>query len=331
MPRLLQLLPPSCSDEALALADLLAGALPEGDVIRTRVRRPLWALIRLLNQDYAAAVAIHAIGRSVRACLAARVPVIYTPDVTARKGDLRALRLLSSRVPTLAITASEHARAALEPFAGAHRPLSQVHLVPPPVKTSGPSVRDPMLRERLGLAPTDRVVLAVGPSTRAADHTTALWTVGMLALLDPSWRLLFMGEGPLVHTLRRFSADLRSDRTVVFASDRIDRAFDFSELLPAADYALCTDLIPTDSMPLRATLAAGLPLLCTRTPLTAELVPPELHVRPSTPRFIARRLLDFTEVPAVLQANLASLNPASSRVRAPLPPGVLERVLSSMS
>ena len=69
--------------------------------------------------------------------------------------------------------------------------------------------RNPELRTALGFAPDDCVLLAVGESTREANHRLAAWTAAILNVLDGRSRVLLWGEGHFAEPIRRFTLRLR--------------------------------------------------------------------------------------------------------------------------
>jgi hypothetical protein len=64
---------------------------------------------------------------------------------------------------------------------------------------------DPVLRARLGFGEGDHVVLAAGESTRNASHTDAAWTVAILHIFDPKYRLAALGSGRAGSEVHRLS------------------------------------------------------------------------------------------------------------------------------
>src|SRR5205823_4894860 len=65
--------------------------------------------------------------------------------------------------------------------------------------------RNDALRESLGLAKEDYILLAAGETTDAAGHLDALWAASILHHLDVRFKLLLWGEGPGVARILRFA------------------------------------------------------------------------------------------------------------------------------
>jgi glycosyltransferase involved in cell wall biosynthesis len=158
--------------------------------------------------------------------------------------------------------------------------------------------RDTALRQALGLCDQDRVILAPGESTRAASHRTALWTGGILNLLDPRYKLLLWGRGREVSSIQRFASRIRHTDLLFLALRRLGRCVGFEELLPAADLALVTASGPVPTLPVASCMAAGLPIVSTITYTLSELLEDHhtalLVSRPS-PRLLAQKILELFE------------------------------------
>src|SRR5690242_4035855 len=98
-------------------------------------------------------------------------------------------------------------------------PIERCHLIRPGISFAKiRRRRDPALREALGIAPDDRVLLAPGESTRAMAHHDALFAATVLNVMDRRNRLLVWGRGPQTEVLRRFSRSLQRP-TLVDAHD----------------------------------------------------------------------------------------------------------------
>ena len=81
--------------------------------------------------------------------------------------------------------------------------------------------RDRATRARLGLAESDIVLLAPGPTTRHANHPLAAWAVSLLNVLDPRYRLLVAGVGASRDSLDHMHRSLIDRAVVVIASDEM--------------------------------------------------------------------------------------------------------------
>jgi glycosyltransferase involved in cell wall biosynthesis len=140
-------------------------------------------------------------------------------------------------------------------------------LIPPGVAVEpAHSRRDPALRQALGLADEDYVLLAPGETTRQAGHREALWATGLLHVLDPRYRLLIWGRGAKVQSCANLAGKLNQARALVMAEQTLGRKIEFAGLLPAADAVLFAPGGPTPVLPLALCMGAGLPIVATRAP-----------------------------------------------------------------
>ena len=325
---LLQLLPPRLDDQTASLADSafysatsLSGDNVDADsevsVDRRTVLRGLWDAARLRSVSFDYAAALHAVGPAVWACIGVRVPLVYSPLVLPTRSDLAALRLISRNAPLVGVAPSPHSAAMLR-----QRGIrwSRIHVIPPtaalPPRRLG---RNDVLRERLGYSPSDRVVLALGDCTRTSGHDLALWSVAILALTDLRWKFLVTGAGPGMDRLHRFAAaiagDARSTPLMTVAREELpDLRPD--HLLSACDVAVYAPSGPAQHQPLLHALAAEVPLVSTRTPITTPLLPDSLLLDDPRPRALARRLAELAIPPATaLQGNLEIVAGMAARLR----------------
>lgn len=168
--------------------------------------------------------------------------------------------------------------------------LQRVHLIRPAVDFGRISRRrDVGLRRDLGLSDDDYVVLAVGESTRPANHELAVWTSGILNVLDRSYKLLAWGRGGRCGTLVRFARSLKQGEMIRLAEPTLGRKVEFEELLPAADLLLVTSSGAQPTLPLAMGMAAGLPIVSTVTYTNGELLE-DHHNALMTPKATARML-----------------------------------------
>jgi glycosyltransferase involved in cell wall biosynthesis len=154
----------------------------------------------------------------------------------------------------------------------------------------------------MGLSEEDYVILATGESTPPAAHERAVWSVGILNVLDPKYKLLLWGRGPRVPSLRRFARKLGQPDMLLLAEQQLRRKVEFEELLTIADLALVTASEPAPTLPVLITMAAGLPIVSTVTPELTELLEDgysALLMPKATPKLIARRILDMREDPSL--------------------------------
>lgn len=229
------------------------------------------AAVRALARQNARAEfdVIHAIGPS--ALLAAAAigcqPIVYSPppDEPAR----RAARLkLVSAVRQVRVVCNSPA--ALRELSAAGVRGECLTLLPPPLP-GATSATGPIDRAALGLAREDRVLLAIGESTRRARHEQVIHAAVILRFLDPRYRLLIWGRGPAAGRVRRFDAALRQPGFCVFAEPALGREVDWRDLVGLADLAV------NASAGAGSVLAAS---ICARSGLSAvDLVHPRATAR----------------------------------------------------
>lgn len=150
-------------------------------------------------------------------------------------------------------------------------------------------------RGSLGLAASDKVVLALGESTRPANHRLAIWSAAILNYLDRRHRLLLWGRGPLTEGLMRFADSLGLPGVCVFAEPALGRPVGFAELCPLANAALGTAGRIGPVLPAACCHAAGLPVVAIPSPLGYELTGPSLIAESSRPRPLASTLINLLE------------------------------------
>jgi glycosyltransferase involved in cell wall biosynthesis len=189
-------------------------------------------------------------------------------------------------------------------------PLERCHLVRPGVEFGRVRRRrDPALRQALGIGEADHVLLAPGESTPEADHERAVWAGSILGVLDRKYKVLLWGRGPRARRAALLGTRLGQADLVRVAEERLGRAVEFEELLPAADTVLVAAHGPVATLPIAICMAAALPIVATVTYTTAELLE-DRHtaamVPPGPPRFLARRFLELQEDPA-LQWSIADM------------------------
>lgn len=274
----LQLVPPDLADQVRLYLDTVAPR------VRRVVRRPLAEALHLYRQGPGDAASIHAVGSALFATIGARVPVTYTPNVTPTDGELRLARWLGHRQDLRALALTHHGQRSIE-HSGAFSSVSRAHVAAP---WSDPRPVDDKLRVGTG----DKIVLALGDSTRENDHVLALWAVGILAFADPAWRLLISGRGPKVDRVRKFASGSGLPGIVIFAEDVLPGLSD-EALLATCDYAVSTARRISDAGPLLRALASGKPTLAVDSPHALEFVPAHSIVRNPTPRQLAQHLLNL--------------------------------------
>jgi glycosyltransferase involved in cell wall biosynthesis len=182
-------------------------------------------------------------------------------------------------------------------------PVQRCHLIRPGVEFSKINRRrDPAFRMKLGIGADDYVLLASGESTREANHGLAVWAASILHVLDPRYRLLVWGRGPLIGQLERFARSTRQFNILAVAERALRRAVAFEELLPAADAVLVTATRPAPTLPVAIAMAAGLPIVAVVSETMAELLEDRhtaLMIGRPKPRVLAQRVLDLRADPGL--------------------------------
>jgi glycosyltransferase involved in cell wall biosynthesis len=189
-------------------------------------------------------------------------------------------------------------------------PLDHCHLLRPGVDFARVKRRrDPELRAALGFAEDHRILLAVGESTREADHRQLAWTGTILNVLDHKTRILLWGRGDMAASAAHFAAKLAQPELITSAEQKLGRPLDFEDLLPSADIAVVSASGPIATLPIATIMAAGLPLVATVTPTVAELLEDRhtaLMTQPAIPRLLALRIQQLQADPT-LQWKLADM------------------------
>ncbi len=117
------------------------------------------------------------------------------------------------------------------------------------------------LREKLGLASDDFVLLAPGESNRLAGHRLALWAVSILHVYDPRYRLLIWGRGEQTHSLQTLARKLRQPKVLICAEQALKRPVDFHLFPTAADMILATGHPAAAPFSLALCMASGKPIV----------------------------------------------------------------------
>ncbi|HEX8521406.1 MAG TPA: glycosyltransferase [Tepidisphaeraceae bacterium] len=234
------------------------------------------------------------------AALAGNVALVFTPSPAVRPGTVRWLRAVQAyrRVEVVCPTSTLR-RVLVEHGIGA----GTVHLIRPAVDFSRVRKRrDVELRARLGFGDGDRVILAAGESTRPAAHGDAAWAAGILHVADARYKLLLWGRGPQIGQVADYRARWPMPDLISVAEERLGRAVEFEELLPAADMIMVTARGPVATLPIAMGMASGLPIVSTVTYTVSELLEDRhtaLMAPGGKPRLLARRVLDLEEEPGV--------------------------------
>ncbi|HSZ56969.1 MAG TPA: glycosyltransferase [Tepidisphaeraceae bacterium] len=243
---------------------------------------------------------------ALMAALGTGLPVVFSVSGRMSRGTWSWLAAMAYR--DVHVVADSHTACGRLLRAGI--PPARCHVIAPGVDRDRLApCRDHRLREQLGLAAEDRVVLAPGESTFAAGHKLALHATSILHVLDPRYRLLLWGRGREAGSIAWLGRRLRQERVVVDAERRLGRRIDFEQLLGIADLALVTPQSTASALPIALCAAAGLPIIAVDNPLVREILTPQsTAIVPSPkPRLLAQRMMELFENPdAARQLALAA-------------------------
>jgi len=229
------------------------------------------------------------------AALVAAVPIVFTVPQPLSLRERRWIRFASRRHSFHVVT---HTAALRDACLRLGVELERCHVIPPGVDWSRvPSGRDEALRQRLGFAPDDFVLLAPGETSCSSGHQQAVWAASILHTLDPRYRLLLWGKGKSCETIRSLAARLKQPRLLVMGEKHLG-GVDFEGLPAAADAALLAGGDADVLAPLAACMAAGLPIVAAETSLPGELLEHEstgIVVAGAKPRQLAAAVLKLRE------------------------------------
>ena len=313
MPRVLHLIPTAADYQTTRAYESVAGHLGAGFDAETRRigrggdhRTAAGAVlaVRGTRPDVAVAWGLPALTAAV-AAFARRVPVLFHPDRFLGPRGLRWARAAAAFGDVQVICPTDGQRRLA---VGHGLPPDRCHVVRPGVDFGRlRRARDPSLRQRLGLTDRDYVLLCPGESTPAANHTAAVWTCGVLHILDPSYKVLLWGRGRSADGAARLGPQLHQPGMVRSAEPHLGRPVDHESLLTVADACLVTATGSVPTLPIAAAMAAGVPVVAGVTYTTSELLEDRhtaLMVAKPTARTLARRVMDLRADPA-LAARLA--------------------------
>src|ERR1700722_18810635 len=170
--------------------------------------------------------AVHAWGNRamVAAALAGNRPLIYTPPPEMNTPAWKWMAWIAKRRDASVVCATEGIRNALCRTGVAP---DRCRLIRP--AAAGVPRMEPALREEVGFRENDFVVLAPGESTRAAEHNLVLWATAIAHELDPTWKVLVWGRGPLAGQVARMGKRLNHPELLYFG-----RRWEFSQLIRGA-------------------------------------------------------------------------------------------------
>jgi glycosyltransferase involved in cell wall biosynthesis len=231
-------------------------------------------------------------GVGLAAGVGAGVPMVVGLAAPPGRGLSGWLRAVMANRPVQIVTATATTRRICVERGMA---LERCHLIRPAVDFGKiASRRDAGLRRELGFTDEDYVILAAGESTRPANHELAVWTSGILNVLDRSYKLLAWGRGGHSGKLVRFAKSLKQGEMIRLAEPTLGRAVDFEELPAAADLLLVTSNGAQPTLPLAMGMAAGLPIVSTVTYTNGELLEDHhnaLMAPKTTARMLAQRVM----------------------------------------
>ena len=234
------------------------------------------------------------------AVLAGHERVFFSPDRFAGPRQLRWIRSLMSRgnVTLICPTYTQQRLAiarGIDP--------DKCRVIQPGVDFGRVRRRtDSKLRESFGLTAEDYVLIVPGESNVQAGHDQAVWTCGILNVLDERYKLLLWGRGPRAKNDAALGDRLKQPDMVKIAETENRGRFEFEELLPLADVCLVTATGAIPTLPIATVMAAGVPIISTVTYILAELLEDRhtaLMVPHRSPRALAQRILDLREDPAL--------------------------------
>lgn len=233
------------------------------------------------------------------AALGAGLPTVFSPSVWPAPHHVRWLRAAAQR-RCVYFAAATDAQRRLWIRLGTAPERCQV--IPPPVHPRESPGRNNRLREQLGLAPDDYVILAPGETTSSSEHRRAVWATSILHVLDDRYRLLLWGHGRGLHLATSLARDLAQPRLMVIAERQLGRQVEFEDLPGVADAALVAARGDVPLLPILDCMAAALPIVAAHSPPVLELLRNDqnaLLVEDGTPRGIAGSILKLREDPAL--------------------------------
>jgi hypothetical protein len=210
---------------------------------------------------------IHAVGpSSLLAVLPCGCqPIIYSPPADDPLLGLARLRWISkARRVTVACISEAHRREFLRN--GIARDATRV-VRSAPTLTGAPR----LAREEIGLKQDQRVVVAIGESSRRSNHYLAAWAAVILYFFDRKYRFVVWGRGPVMDPMRRYMTALRQPGFSVVAEDAAGRSLEWESVAQTADVALFTAARPSGLYAARVCEALGVPIVAAPTSISREL------------------------------------------------------------
>jgi glycosyltransferase involved in cell wall biosynthesis len=240
---------------------------------------------------------VHAVGgQALAAALLATSPgqrLLYSPVGHPTRRAIGWLRAVNSYRDLEIICTSDTMRRDLVTRGV---PVDRCNLIRPGVNLrSIPTARDDALRARLGLSPDQTALLAPLEMTYAGGHRLTTWALSLLAVIQPQYRLLLPGRGPLRKSVIHFGRSLLNPNAVIDAAEVVPDV-PIESLFSAADAVLLTPEAPVPPLIVAMSMASDRPIVATTTPQLCELIEDRhtaLLVTKPSPRLIAQRVMDL--------------------------------------
>jgi glycosyltransferase involved in cell wall biosynthesis len=305
MPKVLHLLSGLADEQTRQIHRMLVAGIGSGFESQTKLigttggLRDIPTAVIRLRQDRPDITCAWGIPALASAVIAGHRRIIFSPDRFAGPRSLRWIRSLMSRgnVTFVCPTFTQHRLAITRGIDPA-----RCQVIQPGVDFGRLRKRDPNLRKELGLSESDYVLIAPGESTLQTAHDQAVWTCGILNVLDPAYKLLLWGRGPRAQTVAALGDRLRQPDMVKIAETPTTGPIPFEQLLPAADACLVTTSGSAPTLPVATAMAASVPIVSTVTYMLAELLEDRhtaLMVPRRSPRALAQRVQDLRQDPAL--------------------------------
>jgi glycosyltransferase involved in cell wall biosynthesis len=312
MLKVLHLLGGSADGQTRQIHQMLVDGLGPGFESETKIIGPgkdfrnlPVAVVRLRQErpDITCAWGIPALAAGV---LAGHRRILFSPDRFAGPRALRWIRSLMGRAGSggrgnVKMICPTFTQQRLAIARGIHPDHCTV--IPPGVDFGRVRRRSaPSLRSRYGLTESDYVLIVPGESTVQTGHDQAVWTCGILNVLDPRYKLLLWGRGPRAQLDAALGDRLKQPDMVKIVETTNHGPVAFEDLLPIADVCLVTANGAVPTLPIATVMAAVVPIISTVTYILSELLEDRhtaLMVPHRSPRALAQRILDLREDPAL--------------------------------
>lgn len=248
------------------------------------------------------------------ALAATRCPVVHSIKAIESRGQVRALKKLTSLTSRVSFVCSTSLQKHMLQRAGI--PAHRCHIIEPGVETSVVSQdHRTRIRQSLGLDNEEVIAFAPGDSTPTSRHRVSLWALSILHVYDRRYRLLISGTGPQASSLHRLARKLQQPALLVSASQRLGRPVDQSELLAAADIGLLSDSLSASPLPTAMCMTAGIPTIGDADGLAGQYATEEsstLMIRPFRPKLVARHIFEWLPVGAARPGHWENNRPGAA-------------------